>query len=77
MEELIKLLIGTIFLLMGIPLGTYLAKQTSEELKIGQRYFKGIIIICLVGSVITLISKNDILFFSFLFIAIVTSKSLK
>jgi len=77
MEEVIQLLFGVIFLLLGIPLGNYLASQTKEELKDGQKWFKKIIIVCLIGAIISLVFRNDILFFSFLFIAIVTSKSLK
>ena len=77
MEEMIKLLIGVIFLLLGIPIGNYLASQTKEELKEGQKWFRGIIFFSGIGSIISLILKNDILLFSFLFIAVVTSRSLR
>jgi len=77
MEELIKILIGMFFLLLGIPIGSWLAQITSEELKSGQKWFKVIIIISLIVSFITLIIQNDVLLFSFLFIAIITVKSLK
>ena len=77
MQEIIKIFIGILFLLLGIPIGSYLAKKTKEELKSGKKWFRLIIIVSLIGGVIGLIIGNDILFFSFLFIAIVTLRSLK
>jgi formate hydrogenlyase subunit 3/multisubunit Na+/H+ antiporter MnhD subunit len=77
MANFINLLIGVIVLLLGIPLGNYLAKYTKEELKSGQKWFKLIIIFSLAGALISLIAGDDVLLFSFLFIAIVTNKSLK
>ncbi len=77
MQEILKIIIGVGILLLGIPLGSYIAKKAKEELKDGQRWFKLIIVISLSCSVISLIARNDSLFFSFLFIAIVTSRSLK
>lgn len=72
-----NLLIGIFVVLMGIPIGNLLAKWTKEELKFGQLWFKLLIIFSLIGSIVSLFLKNDILFFSFLFISIVTSRSLK
>ena len=77
MLDIVKVLIGVVVLALGFPIGSYLAKQTKEELKSGKKWFKLIIIVSLVGGVISLIFGNDILLFSFLFIAIVTSRSLK
>ncbi len=77
MQEIIKLLIGILVLLMGFPIGSYLANNTKEELKAGQKWFKTIITISLVGGFIGLIIGNDVLLFSFFFIAIVVSRSLK
>lgn len=77
MQEIFKLLIGIIILGLGIPIGNILAKQTKEELKSGQKWFKLIIIITLLGALVSAIAQNDFLFFSFLFIAIVTSRSLR
>ncbi len=76
MQEIFKILIGVLVLLLGIPIGTFLAKKTKEELKPGQVWFKLIIILSLIGGVVGAFLRNDILFFSFLFIAIVTSRSL-
>ena len=77
MEEILKFLVGIIVLILAFPIGDYLAKLTKEELKQGKRWFNLIIIINLLGSLITLLLGNDYLLFSFLFIAIVTSRSLK
>lgn len=77
MQEIFKLIIGIFVLLLGFPLGDYLARQTKEELKSGEKWFKLIIFISLIGGIIGLIIGNDILLFSFFFIAIVTSRSLK
>ena len=77
MEGLIELVFGVIMLLIGIPLGNFLAKVTKEELVQGRKWFKLIIAISLVGGIYGLIVGNDILLFSFFFIAIVTSRSLK
>ena len=77
MTEVVNLLIGVGVLALGVPLGIYLARVTSDESKEGQKWFKLITIIGLVGVLVGLISGNDVLLFSFAFIAIVTSKSLK
>ena len=69
--------LGMILLLLGIPIGSFLAKLTSEELPQGQIWFKLIIIFSLLGSLVALFLGNDVLLFSFAFIAIVTSRSLK
>ena len=77
MEEVVRLFIGILILLFGFPLGSYLARKTKEELKSGRRWFGIIIIVSLIGGFIGLIFGNDILMFSFFFIAIVTSRSLR
>ncbi len=66
-----------VILALGIPIGNLLAKFTEEELKSGQKWFKLIILLSLLGGIAGLIFSEDILMFSFLFIAIVTSRSLK
>jgi len=77
MIEIYKFVIGIIVLALAFPLGNYLAKATKEELKQGQKWFRLIIVLSLAGAVAGLFLRNDILLFSFLFIAIVTSRSLK
>ena len=77
MTEIINILIGIFVLLLGIPLGNYLAKFTKEELKKGQKWFKLIVTISLIIGLIGLIIGDDVLMFTMFFIAIVTSKSLK
>ncbi len=64
-------------IMLGVPVGNYLAKFTKEELKSGQKWFKIIIILSLIGAIIGLILGDDILLFSFLFIATVTGRSLR
>ena len=77
MQEIIRLVIGILVLLFGFPIGSYIAKSTKEELKSGQKWFKILIIASLIGGAVSLIIGNDFLMFSFFFIAIVTSRSLK
>lgn len=77
MQEVLKLLIGIIILLLGYPLGGYLAKETKEELKSGQKYFKIIILVSLFSCVVGLFLRDDVLFFTSVFIGLVTSRSLK
>ena len=77
MQELYKLLMGIALLVLGIPIGNLLAKVTKEELKHGKKYFRILITLSLIGAVVFLILGNDALLFGLLFIAIVTSRSLK
>lgn len=77
MQNITKILIGIIVLVLGVFIGNLLAKFTKEELKTGQGWFIMIIILSLIGGVIGLIIGNDILMFTMFFIAIVTSRSLK
>lgn len=77
MLQIIKLIIGIFVLVLGFPIGSYLAKVTKEELKSGKKWFKLIIIISLILGFVGLIIGNDSLMFSFFFIAIIASRSLK
>ncbi|GEM_PF-539446 len=77
MQEVIKLLLGIVVLLLGIPIGNILAKNTPEELKDGKKWFYLILLVCFMGSIVGLVFGNDVLLFTFLFIAIVTSRSIK
>jgi len=76
MQELYQLLIGIGILILGFFIGNFLAKKTKEELKAGQKWFKIITILGLIGGAAGLILGNDFLFFSFSFITIVTSRSI-
>ena len=75
--QIINILIGILVLVLGFPLGSYLAKKTKEELNSGQKWFRLIIIVGLIGGAIGLVVGNDVMLFSFFFIAIVTSRGLK
>jgi len=77
MQELYKLFMGIVLLILGIPIGNLLAKLTKEELKKGKEHFKFLIILSLIGAIVFFILENDAFLFSFLFIIIVMSRSLK
>ena len=77
MEELYKLFMGIVLLILGIPIGNLLAKLTKEELKKGKEHFKFLIILSLIGAIVFFILENDAFLFNFLFIIIVMSRSLK
>ncbi|KHO54613.1 MAG: hypothetical protein QT10_C0014G0011 [archaeon GW2011_AR19] len=77
MLESLKIIIGTFILILGIPIGNLLAKYTKEELKDGRKWFNLLIFIGLIGGITGLIIGNDSLMFSFLFIAVVSSRSLR
>tara|TARA_Y100000310_G_scaffold151207_1_gene150742 strand:+ start:1815 stop:2045 length:231 start_codon:yes stop_codon:yes gene_type:complete len=75
MQEVLKLLIGVVVLLLAVPIGNLLAKVTKRELKSGKGYFRWIIFLGLILGVVGLILRNDALLFTGFFIAIVTSRS--
>ncbi|MEK6844826.1 MAG: hypothetical protein AABX44_01070 [Nanoarchaeota archaeon] len=77
MAEILNILIGVIVLISGILIGNFLARYTKEELKDGRKWFNLLIFIGLTGGLIGAIIQNDSLMFSFLFIAIVTCRSLR
>ncbi len=77
MNEVVKLILGVFVLILGIPVGNMLASNTPEELKDGRKWFYLIILVCFIGAIVSLIIGNDALLFTFLFIAIVTSRSIK
>jgi hypothetical protein len=77
MVEVINILVGITVLVLGYFIGVFLAKQTKEEIGFGQHWFKIIIIVSFIGAIFSLIFNSDALMFSFLFIAIVTSGSLR
>lgn len=72
-----NLLIGILILLLGIPIGNLLAKITREEVVQGQAWFKLVSFAGLLGTLIGLVIGNDTLLFSFAFIAVVSSRSIK
>ena len=76
MLQSFEFVIGILVLVLGFPLGNYLARLTKDERNVGQRWFRFIILASFVGAVLSIVFKNDPLLFSFLFIIIVTSRSL-
>jgi hypothetical protein len=77
MQQIYSLLVGIALLALGFPIGNILAKITKEELKSGRSWFKVIIVLSLIGALVFLILRDDALLFTLLFIAVVTSRSLK
>lgn len=77
MEEFVQLLIGVLILVIGIPIGNFLAKITEEELKQGKFWFGLIVLVSLIVGFVGLFLGNDFLMFGCFFIALVTSRSLK
>ena len=77
MQQLYQIILGIALLALGIPIGNLLAKSTKEELKSGKKYFNLLIMLSLTGALVFLILGNDVLLLSLLFIAIVTSRSLR
>jgi len=77
MQEIFKLLIGAAFLILAFPIGEILARKTKEELKSGRKWFKVIVYASLAGGVVGMLIRDDVLMFSFFFMALVTSRSLR
>lgn len=77
MQEVIKHIIGILVLGLGFFIGSYLARITKEELNSGQIWFKILVSLSLIGAVMSIFFRNDAYLYSFLFIAIVTSRSLR
>lgn len=74
--ESLSLIVGMVVLALGFPVGSFLARTTKEELKDGQIWFKLSAVLLSVGAVISIIITNDVLLFTFLFMLIVTSRSI-
>jgi uncharacterized membrane protein YwaF len=77
MKEVYSILLSIGILVLGIPIGKLLAKMTKEELSSGKKWFMILIMVSFVGAIISLIIKNDPLMFTFLFMIVVTSQSIK
>lgn len=76
MEGVLKILIAGLVLVIGIFIGDFLARATKEELFVSKRWFMLIIFLSVIFAIASLILMNDPLLFTFLFIIIVTSRSL-
>ena len=77
MLEIFAILIGIGAVVLGFPIGNFLAWISKDEIKTKQNWFKTAIILFFIGAIIFLALRNDAFFFSFLFFAAVTSRSLK
>jgi len=76
MVDVIKQLAAVLILVLAFPLGTLLASRTTEELKEGQKWFKAIFFVSLFMGLFSIFLENEFLVFSFLFIAIISSRSI-
>ncbi len=76
MQEVLKIIIGICVLFLGFPIGNILAKNTKEELADGRKWFLLLIALSFIGAILGLIFENDWLMFTFLFIAMITSRSI-
>ena len=77
MEEIVRIIIGIAVLVLGVPIGNLLVRMAKDEQKQGRFWFLLITIAGLIGGFVGLIIGNDVLLFTFFFIAIVASRSLK
>jgi hypothetical protein len=77
MSTIYELLIGIAILILAVPIGNILAKATKEELAKGRKWITLLVIASLIGGIITLVLRNDALMFTFFFIAVAASRSLK
>lgn len=78
MQELIKYFIGILVLISGLFFGNLLKNSVEKsEIEKGQIYFKIIFSTSILLAIISFFFKQTFLVFGFLFVGIVTSKSLK
>jgi hypothetical protein len=77
MQEIVQVVIGICVLILGFPIGDFLAKSAKEELKPGRKYIRFLVYAGFILGVVGLILRKDVLLFSGFFISIVSSRSLK
>ncbi len=77
MSEIPALIIGVLILAMGYFIGELLARFTKEELTVGRKWIRIVVLIGLIGGTVGLIIGSDFLLFGFFFMAIVSVRSLK
>lgn len=76
MQETIKILLGTLVLILAYPIGKILKNSTKDEQVIGRPWFILLTIISLLVGFTGLFMRNDWLMFTSFFITIVTSQNL-
>ena len=70
-----ELLIGVLALILAFPLGSYLRKLTLDEQKQGKKWFFYIMILGVLSAIVSLIFRNDVLMFTFLFTSMIALQS--
>lgn len=73
----LEFFIGIMVLFLGVFIGDFLAKVTKEELSASRKWIKLIAGVSLFFGFLCLLLNNDVLMFTFLFIAIVSARNLK
>lgn len=77
MQEVIKIILGLLSLVLAVFIGNILAKHTKEELKDGKKWFKAILWISFVLALIGIFFMVWSVVFTFLFIFIITMRSIR
>ena len=76
MQETIKILLGTLVLILAYPIGKILKNSTKDEQIIGRPWFILLTIVSLIAGFVGLFLGKDWLMFTSFFVTIVTSQSL-
>ncbi len=74
--QYLNFIIGIIVLILGVPIGNFLAQKAKEEVRQGQRWIRALAFVGLVGALASLIKGDDVWLFSFAFISVVSSRSI-
>jgi len=72
LSSLIKMLISTLILLLGIPTGWLISSLAEDELKEGKKWFLGLSLVTFILAAWFLLTKNYELVYTFLFMSIVS-----
>jgi len=67
----INLILNAIVLILAIPVGFLIAYLCRDELIQGRKWFQSIIVLCFLGAICFFIIGNQVVVFSFAFLAIV------
>lgn len=63
-SETLKIILSIVVTLAGFPLGILIKKLTKDEQKTGRKYFKLLVLACVVGIILTLFFVRDNLLFA-------------
>ena len=77
MNEFIQIGFGVLSLIIAFFLGKFVASISKDELHMGHKWFETILLISFLGVISSAIFRNDALMFTFLFILVFTSRSVR